>query len=230
MEDPKLLTDANGLYLSSGAQTLRCDFRQMLPRLRRGNLSRELLVRASRVKSPAGPPTVIDATAGFGEDSLLLAAAGFTVKLCERNPIIAALLRDALTRAADIPELAGPVSRMELIEADSLTVLPGLGIRPDAVYLDPMFPEKTKSALTKKKFQLLHLLELPCEDEEALLNAAIAASPRRVVIKRPLKGPFLAGRKPDFSLKGKAIRYDCILLPNSQEQDPRATVQGTLPN
>ncbi len=80
-----------------------------------------------------------------------------------------------------------------------------------------MFPEKTKSALAKKKFQLLHQLELPCENEESLLDAAIAASPRRIVIKRPLKGPFLAGRKPDFTLRGKAIRYDCILLPTNQK-------------
>jgi len=189
----------------------------MLPRLRRGNLSQELLVRASKVKAPEGTPTVIDATAGFGEDSLLLAAAGFSVKLYERNPVIAALLRDALARAAELPELAAIAARMELIEADSLTALPRLEIRPDVVYLDPMFPEKTKSALAKKKFQLLHQLELPCGDEEALLCAAIAAAPRRIVIKRPLKGPFLAGRKPDFTLKGKAIRYDCILLPNREK-------------
>ncbi|MBQ4243593.1 MAG: class I SAM-dependent methyltransferase, partial [Clostridia bacterium] len=36
--------------------------------------------------------------------------------------------------------------------------------------------------------------------------------PHKIVIKRPLKGPFLAGRKPDYSLQGKAIRYDCIVL------------------
>jgi len=175
----------------------------MLPRLRRGNLTQELLVRASKVKSPNGAPTVIDATAGFAEDSLLLAAAGFSVKLYERNPVIAALLRDALTRALEIPELSAAASRMELTEADSLTALPRLETRPDVVYLDPMFPEKAKSALAKKKFQLLHQLELPCEDEEALLRAAISASPRRIVIKRPLKG--------------KAIRYDCILLPNREK-------------
>jgi len=225
-----LRTDADGLYLESAGQTLRCDFRKMLPRLRRGNLTQELLVRASKVKNPEGTPTVIDATAGFGEDSLLLAAAGFSVKLYERNPVIAALLRDALTRASAIPELSSAVSRMELIEADSLTELPRLEIRPDVVYLDPMFPEKTKSALAKKKFQLLHLLELPCGDEDALLQAAVAAAPRRIVIKRPLKGPCLAGRKPDFTLKGKAIRYDCILLQASKNNPTQSTGRGTFVN
>ena len=73
-----------------------------------------------------------------------------------------------------------------------------------------MFPEKRKSSLTKKKFQLIHELEKPCDDEEELLGAALSAHPRRIVIKRPLKGPYLAGIKPDYSIKGKTIRYDCL--------------------
>ena len=45
-----------------------------------------------------------------------------------------------------------------------------------------------------------------------LLDAALAAHPRKVVIKRPPKGPYLAGKKPSYSLTGKAIRYDVIAL------------------
>ena len=74
-----------------------------------------------------------------------------------------------------------------------------------------MFPERTKSALVKKKFQLLHLLERPCENEAALLDAALSAHPKRVVIKRPAKGPYLAGVKPSYSLTGSAVRFDCIV-------------------
>jgi 16S rRNA (guanine1516-N2)-methyltransferase len=44
------------------------------------------------------------------------------------------------------------------------------------------------------------------------MDAARAAGPRRIVVKRPLKGPFLADVKPSYSLKGKAVRYDCIVL------------------
>jgi 16S rRNA (guanine1516-N2)-methyltransferase len=81
------------------------------------------------------------------------------------------------------------------------------------ILLDPMFPERQKSALVKKKFQLLQQLECPCTDEEELLQAAINAKPRKIIIKRPAKGPFLANRKPDYSISGKAIRYDCIVIP-----------------
>ena len=192
--------------------TLRADFARLLPRLRPDRLGRELLVRAARVRGVEAP-TAVDATAGLGEDSLLLAAAGFTVTMFERDPVIAALLRDALERASNDPRLAGVVARMELVEGDSVAGLRELGFLPDVVFLDPMFPGRTKSAAVKKKFQLLHHLERPCEDEEGLLSAALAARPRKIVIKRPPKGPWLSGVKPSHSVAGKAVRYDVIAPP-----------------
>ena len=65
----------------------------------------------------------------------------------------------------------------------------------------------------KKKFQLLHHLEQPCTDEESLVEAALAVHPRKVVIKRPVKGPLLAGVKPSYQLAGKAVRYDVLVPP-----------------
>ena len=75
-----------------------------------------------------------------------------------------------------------------------------------------MFPGRTKSASVKKKFQLLHHLEQPCADEETLLDAARATGARKIVIKRPVKGPLLAGAKPSAQFKGKAVRYDVLAL------------------
>ena len=195
--------------------TVRGDLMRLLPRLKPGRLQRELLVRAARIKDPRNPehPTAVDATAGLGEDSLLLAAVGFDVLLFERNETIAALLTDSLKRAADIPELADIVRRMHATQADSIQALKRLDFLPDVILLDPMFPAKHKDAAAKKKLQLLQQLEQPCEDEEALLEAAISARPLKIIVKRPVKGPFLANRKPDYSLSGKAIRYDCFALP-----------------
>jgi 16S rRNA (guanine1516-N2)-methyltransferase len=209
----KLIRDEDGLALVGNGQTLRGDFTKMLPRIKRGNLQSELLVKASKIKGFDGVVTVMDATAGLGEDSLLLAAAGFNVKLYERDNIIAALLRDALERAKDNTELAQIVDKMELHEEDSLAALPNLKEIPDVIYLDPMFPSRQKSALVKKKFQMLHQLEQPCEEGAQFLESAIAVKPRKIVIKRPLKGEFLGNRKPDYSLNGKTIRYDCIVIP-----------------
>lgn len=208
-EEPQLVETPEGLALVGGGMTLRGDFAQMLPRLRHDRLGRELLVKAARVRG-VEEPMAFDATAGLGEDSLLLAAAGFRVTLCEADHIIFELLRDAYERAQRDERLAEVVGRMTLIEGDSTVELRRLAGAPDVVYLDPMFPGRTKAAATKKKFQLLHHLEAPCDNQQELLEAALAARPRKVVIKRPVKGPFLAGVKPSHSVAGKAVRYDCI--------------------
>ena len=131
--------------------------------------------------------------------------------MCEGDPVIAALLADGLRRAVDDPELSGIVGRMSLVEGDSVEILPSLTEAPDVVYLDPMFPARTKSAAVKKKFQLLHRLESPCADEASLMDAALAARPRKIVVKRPIKAPVLAGVRPSHSISGKAVRYDVIV-------------------
>ena len=212
--------EANGIYLRFGGDgislcgrggEIRADLSRMIPRLRKSNLSGEFLVRAAKIKNPGRTPTAIDATAGFGEDSLLLAAYGFEVTLYEYDPVIAAMLADSLRRAREIPELAEAVSRMTLHEENSIAAMRDMTDPPDVILLDPMFPERRKSALVKKKFQLLHLLESPCSDEKELLEAALSARPKKIIVKRPPKGPYLAGVKPSYSIPGKAVRYDCII-------------------
>lgn len=209
-EGLELRRDERGLALVGRGMELRGDFAHMLPRLRQDRLSKELLVRAARVRG-VEHPSVVDATAGLGEDSLLLAAAGFKVTLCERDPVIAALLRDTLERATRDDRLAEITARMTLIEGDAVATLAAMTEVPDVVFLDPMFPEKRKRAATNKKLQLFQQLERPCEDEEALMQAALAVHPRKVVVKRPLKGPYLAGVKPSSSLTGKVVRYDIVV-------------------
>ncbi|MDO4891637.1 MAG: class I SAM-dependent methyltransferase [Coriobacteriaceae bacterium] len=210
-QEPYLEEGPQGLALVDGDQVLRADFTRMLGRLRPQNLSRELLVRAARVRGEDGRLRAVDATAGLGEDSLLLAAAGFEVTLFERDPLVAALTRDGLRRARDHETLAPVVARMHLVEGDSIQGLAQLAERPHVVLLDPMFPARRSHAATKKKLQLIRQLEKPCEDEEELLQAAREACLRKVVIKRPLKGPYLAGVKPSHSLRGKVVRYDVVM-------------------
>lgn len=207
-----LIRNAEGLALSDGDMVLRADLTKMLPRLKQSNLQNEMLVKASKLKGESRGLQVIDATAGFGEDSLLLAAAGNYVTLYEYDPVIAALLKDGLRRAAETSELMHIVSRMRLVEGDSIQAMAEMKDvdRVDVILLDPMFPERQKSASVKKKFQLLQQLESPCSDEDEMLGAAMSARPRKLVIKRPVKGPYLGGKKPEYSYTGKAIRYDCF--------------------
>lgn len=207
---PHLEHTPQGLALVAGGLAYVPDLARLAPRVAAGRLGGELLVRAARVRGVEAP-RALDATAGLGEDALLLAAAGFSVVLCERDHLVAALLADSLARAAADPRLAAAVSRMRLEERDSMEALAEPGTPPDVVYLDPMFPARTKSAAVRKKAQALQLLERPCDDEGGLLGAALAAHPRKVVVKRPAKGPALAGRRPAYSLRGKAVRFDVYL-------------------
>lgn len=208
-----LKLDDSGLTLVSGSLSLQGDFGRMLRRVTGGRLDHELLVKAARRKNFGPCPRAVDATAGMGEDSFLLAAAGFHVTLCEYNPVTAALLKDTHQRALRDPDLSEIAGRMEVAETDSVSFLASLEKAPDLILLDPMFPAKQKNALTVKKLQLLQKLEKPCAGEEALLDAAIQAGPEKIIIKRPLKGPYLAGRKPGYSIEGKTIRYDCLVFP-----------------
>ena len=107
---------------------------------------------------------------------------------------------------------------MQVFYGDSVQGMSGLETPPDVILLDPMFPARQKSALVKKKLQTIQKLELPCLDEEELIFAAMGARPKKLIVKRPPKGPWLAGIKPDHSIEGKAVRYDCFVSPYDRIQ------------
>lgn len=204
----------DGLYLEDEVgQVLKGDFERLIHRIGKGNLPTELLAKAAKIKGGAGRLTAVDATAGMGEDSLILAAAGFDVTLFEKNEVIYALLCDAIERGKGVEELSDVVKRMNPVNADSIEAMKNLGFEPDVILLDPMFPERQKSSLVKKKLQMIQKLESPCENEREMIFSAMGANPRKLIVKRPPKGEYLAGIKPDYSLKGKAVRFDCFTEP-----------------
>lgn len=182
--------------------------------------SGELLVRAAKIRQLA-EPLLIDATAGLGRDGFLLACQGFRVCMIEANPVIAALLADGLARAGQLPHLQTAVSRLELRVGDAVNGLNNLAEHPAVVYLDPMFPERSKTAKVKQNLRLLRLLEGKVSAPEPLLQAALATGARKVVVKRPLKGPFLADLAPSYTLKGKAVRFDVYV--GATKKNPLAT-------
>jgi 16S rRNA (guanine1516-N2)-methyltransferase len=156
-------------------------------------------------------PHVLDATAGLGRDSFVLAALGCEVDMIERSPVAAAMLADGLARAAQEADVAAIAARMRLHKGDAATLLANWqGQRPAVVYLDPMFPEtRQKTALSKKDMQAFQHVVGADEDADALLAPAQVLARDRVAVKRPRHARFLAGQKPSFSLEGDSVRYDC---------------------
>jgi 16S rRNA (guanine1516-N2)-methyltransferase len=151
---------------------------------------------------------VIDASAGLGRDTLLLAAHGFRVEAWERHPVVYRLLSDALERAACEPTLARVIDRITLHEG---TVAPGtLDTRADAAIFDPMFPGRVKSAAVKKDMQLLQALIPTAADSDAeqTLTTLRATVERRIVVKRPQHASALGPDIPQSSVPGKSVRFD----------------------
>lgn len=159
-------------------------------------------------------PTVVDTTAGLGRDSFVLAQLGCQVQMIERSPVVAALLRDGMARGRNDAEVAAIIEQMSLVVADAKQWLLTLadGQRPDVVYVDPMHPERTKAAEVKKEMRLFRELVGCDEDDAELLQVALAAARKRVVVKRPRKAEAIAGPKPSLVMEGKSTRFDIYLL------------------
>ena len=163
-------------------------------------------------------PRVFDATAGLGGDAFVLACLGCEVRLMERSPVAFALLEDGLLRArtfatAKDAELADIINRIQLLPGNSITHLQTQVAQvADVIYLDPMFPERQKSAAVKKEMQAFHQVIGQDLDDEALLQAALAKASHRVVVKRPRHAPAIGGVKPHYTLEGKSSRFDIYVL------------------
>jgi 16S rRNA (guanine1516-N2)-methyltransferase len=153
-------------------------------------------------------PRVLDATAGLGRDAFTLASLGCHVDMLERSPVVYALLVDGHARALQaVSEVSEIAHRMTVFFGSLLDgAIPHEEV--DVIYLDPMFPERQKSALVKKDMRFFHSVVGDDADAGALLEAALAVDCARVVVKRPLKAPFLDEQKPSHQIIGKTIRYD----------------------
>ena len=211
-----LLVTSNRLELKTtqtkNIQTVYVDFLSAKQKYRQKNHPSELLIKALGRLDPSA--LIVDATAGFGEDGFLLASKGHRVILLERAPIFAALLRDGLARLYQSAEHLSHIS-LELVEQDAKIYLPELAKQREiaVVYLDPMFPERKKAALSRKEMEILRKLVGGDVDANELLRIALGVATQRVVVKRPRLAEPLAGIKPTFSLTGKISRFDVYLTP-----------------
>ncbi len=161
-------------------------------------------------------PTVLDLTAGMGGDAFVLATLGADVTLIERNPVTHALLNDAFNRAKLVAddELQNILARMTLKNEDALLTLESLDSSnlPDVIYIDPMFPSRSKSAQVKKEMQFFHEIVGADDDSERLLLTALHLAKKRIVVKRPRLADVLTEVvQPSFNITGKSTRYDVYL-------------------
>lgn len=214
---PALRLGNDGVALLDGAnrfRPLQVDFvrGETAFRHRHGGGVERALARAAGLRR-GQRPDILDATAGLGRDGFVLAALGCRVRLVERSGTIACLLADGLRRAGDEPGPASTAARITLEHADAVAVMRAAteGAPADVVYLDPMYPQRRKSALPGREMQLLREIIGSAEDGGSLLAAALSHARHRVVVKRPRPGAALTGRAPDFAIATRHTRYDVYL-------------------
>ncbi len=193
--------------------------------LKKGGLSVEIEPRPGEQRSWPAPKdcalahaigrktkTVIDATTGWGQDSLHIFRMGYDLQCIERSPIMLELLKDAYLRLSQLPWMQSlGLTPPALLAGNAIAILADLKEAPDCIYIDPMFPPKRKkSALAKKSMLVLRELLGDDEDKALLFAAALKATGKKVVVKNPDYAEFLGG-KPAESFHGKLCRYDVYL-------------------
>ena len=223
-----LLDDKDKLSWLSDGLSVAPEWDKLQRRVVSAGRKSELLLQAAKITSDS---SVIDATAGFGHDSLILASTGAQVVMLEQQPLMALLLLVEQQRMSALPNWQKLMSRLQIINNDALSYFEMLKAESvasdnniiDVVYLDPMFPEDSyqdsktgKGAKVGKHMQALHQLASPptSDEEYQLLESAQAVVSQsaqqsgRVVVKRPQHAPSLASKQPSESWHNEAVRFD----------------------
>lgn len=159
-----------------------------------------------------GVKCVFDLTCGLAQDAFFLAQLGVEVRAFERSEQLFKILNSALLAARDQAPDREDLKRLSIELKNSIDFLSSQEFRDMdqsevALYLDPMFPEKKKSALPRKEMQIFRMLVGDDLDATELLAKALESRCQRVVVKRPLKAEDL-GEGVIHRFKGTTVRYD----------------------
>lgn len=201
--------EGSRIYVRDGEKrTLEIDFdKNHLDYQRKGHRGKNELI-AKALGYSKGCRKVLDLSVGLGIDSVFLSQLGFQVTGVERSPLLYVLLQNAFAHSAK-EELRG----YQLFHDESLNFLRTQKgkIDIDAIYFDPMYPHKKKSALPKQEMVIFRDLVGSDEDAADVLREALSWPVRRVVVKRPLNAEELMPGVM-HSFKGKVVRYDTYVV------------------
>lgn len=164
----------------------------------KNSLYKEPLARALGLKKGKSKPKLLDATAGFLGDSLLMLNFDIaSIKCLERHPVSAVLAYNAISNSDFRLEFE---HKSAIDETDSF----------DVCYFDPMYSEKNLKTSPKKEMAVFRDV-IGCDDDSLQVAHHLhSIATQRLVIKRSIKAPFLL-ENPHHSIKGKSTRYDVYL-------------------
>ena len=191
---------------------LKCSFIEgpILHRLKYGRGRGQNLAKAVGMKFNKNR-NIIDATAGLGYDSFILASIGAKVTLIERSQKMYELLQNGIDEGISFGgEIEKIVNRMELLFGDSKDILPKL--TPEVIMIDTMYKDRKKTALVKNNMRLVREIVGPDSDYIELLKVALNCAKNRVILKQPRYAePIKEITKCSHQILGKTIRYDIFM-------------------
>ena len=191
---------------------LKCSFIEgpILHRLKYGKGRGQNLAKAVGMKFNKNR-NIIDATAGLGYDSFILASLGAKVTLIERSQKIHELLQNGIDEGISFGgEIEKIINRMELLFGDSKDILPKL--TPEVIMIDTMYKDRKKTALVKNNMRLVREIVGPDSDYIELLKVALNCAKNRVVLKQPRYAePIKEITKCSHQILGKTIRYEVFM-------------------
>lgn len=158
------------------------------------------LAKALGLKKGKERPIVLDATAGTLKDSCLMVSMGFKVIACERNPIAAALILNALKRC--------PIAELKFVFNNAVDVSKE-NESWDVVYFDPMYEQINKKAAARKEMRIFRdVVHADLDAKEVALK--LKEMGKRIVIKRSSKAEPLV-ENPTMSFGSKSTIYDVFI-------------------
>ena len=146
---------------------------------------------------PIKNSTILDCTAGFGRDGVLLSKLGHDVTMIEKNPILILMLNNYLSREKDI--------RARLLYGDSLSYIRIAKKEFDYIYIDFMF-EKKNNAKPSKYDLFLRSINYNENNKLDFIKEMINYCNKRIIVKEPIKSQSKIINY-DFEIKTKLIRY-----------------------
>lgn len=148
------------------------------------------------------PLCVLDITAGWAKDAVLISSLGCQVTAVESNPFVFYFVQESL-KAKGVSFL-----NLQFVLDNSLKYLNNLkkSHLPDVIFMDPMFGNKKKS-LSQKSLRILKELVGETSAQKSLFDLALKKAKKRVVVKRHrLEPPFLG--RCLCSFQGHSVCYD----------------------
>ncbi|WP_296404802.1 class I SAM-dependent methyltransferase [Psychrobacter sp.] len=219
-----IIDDKLQLSLLMNHMSVAVDWTSLQRRVVSAGRKTELLLQACKLTDQS---LVLDATAGFGHDSLILASTGAKVTMLERNPLMALLLMYEQYQMYQLPNWQKLMARLQIVCGDSAEYMAthyeasqtALTSAFNVIYLDPMFPENSyqstatgKGAKVGKHMQALHHIAIPPDNKEEKnlleLSMSNVVEGGRVVVKRPASAPLFANCEPDESWHNDVVRFD----------------------